>query len=61
MKEIFEKINEAIKQGIYQDIKFEYDEENSVLNVYLRPVVAVEYITVNLTVTPTGIEFIDNQ
>jgi hypothetical protein len=36
------------------EIKEELDEENSVLNVYFRPVTPIEYININITISPAG-------
>ncbi len=38
-------------------IKEEYDEVNGILDIYFQPVKAIEYITVNFTISPTGAEF----
>lgn len=38
-------------------IKEELDEKSGVLNIFFLPVKAIEYITVNFTISPAGAEF----
>lgn len=56
------KANEII--DIYQEVKKEiddfdikFDEENNTLNITTLRKQEVEYINVNFTITPTGVEF----
>lgn len=56
------KANEII--DIYQEVKKEiddfdikFDEENNTLNITTLRKQVVEYINVNFTITPTGVEF----
>jgi len=37
-------------------IKEVLDEKNNTLNIYFQPIKAIEYITVNFTISPTGAE-----
>jgi hypothetical protein len=39
------------------EIKEELDVKKGVLNIYFQPVKPIEYIEVNVTITPTGAEF----
>jgi hypothetical protein len=38
------------------NIKEELDEKNGILNIFFQPVKAIEYITVNFTISPAGAE-----
>lgn len=58
-KVLFEKANKMIENGEVQSIKFDYDEENGILNIFVVPVKVVEHVNINITVTPTGVEFTD--
>ena len=63
-EEIFEKIEESLNEMLnnheIQSFRFNYDEKKSVLDITIVPVKAVEHVTLNFTVVPTGIEFRDN-
>jgi hypothetical protein len=45
------------KGELIGEIKEELDEKNSVLNIYFKPIKAIQYITVNFTISSTGAEF----
>jgi len=54
-----EKLNKMIENKEIQSFKFKYDEENNIMDIYIVPVKVVEHVTINLTVTPKGVEFKD--
>ena len=45
------------KGKLIGEIKEELDVKKGVLNIYFQPVKPIEYIEVNVTITPTGAEF----
>jgi hypothetical protein len=56
---ITEKLNKMIKNNEIQSFKFKYDEETNVMEIYITPVKILEHVTINLTLTPKSVEFIN--
>jgi len=57
---LMDKLNSMIENKEIQSLEFKYDEENNVMDIYIVPVNTIEHVTVNIIVTPTGVEFKDN-
>ena len=54
-----EKVNKMIDNDEVRFIKFDYNEEENILDIIIVPVKSLEHVTVNINVTPLGMEFTD--
>lgn len=55
--DIVTNIREMVGRGEIKDYRFHFDEETNTLEIKVTPVTSLQYLNVNFTITPTGVEF----
>jgi hypothetical protein len=54
---VVQTLMELKKDGTLVDLKFKWDEENNILDIFTVPKQAVQYIKCNFTITKEGAVF----
>lgn len=55
--DITTNIREMVGRGEIQNYRFSFDEETNTLEIKVTPVTSLQYLNINFTITPTGVEF----
>ena len=55
--DIVTNIREMVGNGQIKDYSFHYDEETNTLEIKATPIRSLQYLNINFTITPTGVEF----
>jgi len=55
--DIIQTLHELKESGELLDLKIHWDEENNVLDINTVPKHKVQYVQLDIIITPTGVEF----